>query len=493
MRFKIFTLVLTVLIIFPLCLPPVEANVKKSFKDVPEDYFAYTEINALVQRGIINGFTDETFRPKKTVSRGEFANFLSRALDLPAATSDFKDVSKSNALYDGISRANKAGIINGFSDGSFRPNVLVSRQEMAVMLDRGMQVKGVFNKRKELDFADRNSISSYAYESIERMYFYKVMWAHSHSRFEGSMIGTRAQSAKAIYQMLKELDGGKFKLPEIYSPPSKLTVEQIKKLDPLKLTYGDVIKAYGPYVVTARDDRFREVNGIVSQDIWKGYTEGYLKWAVEYNYPTVMGPEDWMAKEKENMKYWFGEVSTFYPNFELVAVNGKPYMTSELFGETATKIHNRILEIHNNIPVPPQQKDQFKIDIHYLKHDFATYYKDAVKTGKQTVLPYAKENKTLLVDAKSIFSTTPQVKLSKNKISYNGQTIEYTNGSKKIQVNGVEKELSVSPELKNGTQMLPIREVAAYLGLQTRVAKGTIVRKIEIQNYIELDPDGGFR
>ncbi|OLN21487.1 hypothetical protein BTO30_14610 [Domibacillus antri] len=192
-----------------------------SFKDVPDSYYAKEEIAALMEKGMINGFTDGTFRPSQEVTRAEFAAFVARSLNLPEADSKFKDVSKSMALYDGVSRANKAGIIKGFSNGTFKPNVKVTREDMAVMLNRAMQLKGSFTKTKKLDFSDTKSISAYAQTSVQRLYYYNVMGAYSGKNFSGQTVGNRAETAVSIYRMLQVLNGEA--LPAPTPPPTTTT------------------------------------------------------------------------------------------------------------------------------------------------------------------------------------------------------------------------------------------------------------------------------
>ena len=491
MKNKLFLATLAAAVTVPAMVVPIQAEAAtKKFKDVPGSYYAHMEIMNLVDRGVINGFSDGTFKPTKQVTRAEFAAFVARALELPAATSSFKDVPKTSALYDGVSRANKAGIIKGFSNGTFKPNTPVNRQDMAVMLDRALQLKGPYTKTKTLDFTDTAKVGAYAKTSVERMYAYNVMGAYLSKNFAGTTIGTRAETAKAIYNMLKVVEGGTVSVPLPTPPTSGLTVEQIKKKDPLTLTHAEIVKAYGPYVITRRFDLFNQIRGIQEWDIWSDVYMNYLKNAREYNYPVVLRPDEWLKQEKDEefglLANLFGEVDTSYPNYEVIAVNGKPFSKTDLMFGNNLKNYNRFIQTERGglLPKPPADRDQFKIDLHYKKHDFVTYKEMSVNVGKQTILPYVKENKALMVDVSSIFANTPYVNVSSDKISYKNNWISFTNDSRSIVVNGQSETLSVLPEMKNGKQMLPIREVANHLGLTTRVSKGYF-DKIEIQNYEE--------
>lgn len=211
MRNKLFIATIAAATAVPAVVVPVQTEAaSKSFKDVSANYYAHTEIMELVDRGVIKGFSDNTFKPEKQVTRAEFATILARSLDWPPAESNFKDVGKNSALYDGVSRAYNAAIIRGFSDGTFKPNELVSREDMAVMIDRAMQLKAPYTYTKDLDFTDSDKIGAYAKTAVERLYYYNVMGAYKGTRFEGATPGTRAETARFIYNMLRVFDNSEF-------------------------------------------------------------------------------------------------------------------------------------------------------------------------------------------------------------------------------------------------------------------------------------------
>ena len=83
------------------------------FRDVPKSSYAYSAIVELAERGVVSGYSDGTFHPNETVTRGQFAGMIARAFNLPKGSSHFKDVPKSKSLYEEISKAADAGIIKG--------------------------------------------------------------------------------------------------------------------------------------------------------------------------------------------------------------------------------------------------------------------------------------------------------------------------------------------------------------------------------------------
>ncbi|MHC8517827.1 S-layer homology domain-containing protein [Sporosarcina sp. ITBMC105] len=214
----LFVIVMAMLLMLTIPLE-TQASVNKSpFKDV--DDFLYEEhspIRKLVERGVISGYGDGTFKMHKVVTRGEFATFLARALDLPEAESSFKDLAKSSALYDGVSRAYAAGIIKGFDDGTIKPTEPVLREEIAVMLDRALQLNGDFTKEYVLDFADRSRIGAYARTSVARVYHYDLIEYYTGGVFAPKAEGSRWTTVKAISKFLDVVEGEKWVFRKSYT------------------------------------------------------------------------------------------------------------------------------------------------------------------------------------------------------------------------------------------------------------------------------------
>ena len=109
-----------------------------SFTDVSDGHWALKYIEACVEAGIINGYGDGTFAPNDTVTRAELAKMIAVALDLDLTDSDstFIDVADNNWATVYIEACVNAGIITGYTDGTFLPNNTVTRGEAAAMISR---------------------------------------------------------------------------------------------------------------------------------------------------------------------------------------------------------------------------------------------------------------------------------------------------------------------------------------------------------------------
>ena len=97
-------------------------------------------IYACAQAGIINGYEDDTFLPDQNVTRVELAKMIAVAeqLALDAAESSFSDVSSDHWGLQYIEACVKAGIVNGYTDGTFLPANNVTRAEAAAMIARAL-------------------------------------------------------------------------------------------------------------------------------------------------------------------------------------------------------------------------------------------------------------------------------------------------------------------------------------------------------------------
>jgi mono/diheme cytochrome c family protein len=100
-----------------------------------------TYIITAIEYRLIDGYPDGTFRPDKPISRAEIAAVLSRseALATPdagLAAAKFKDVTSSHWAYALIDAAASAGLFNGYEDGTFRPGNPITRAEAAAVLYR---------------------------------------------------------------------------------------------------------------------------------------------------------------------------------------------------------------------------------------------------------------------------------------------------------------------------------------------------------------------
>ncbi len=122
-----------------------------TFEDVKTDYWFYKEVETLYNIGIVDGTDEHTFEPDAPVTRAEFAVMAARFADLDYTGGNiFDDVPNGHWAYSYINAAANAGWVEGYPDGSFRPDEPISRAEV-VRLVNGMINRSVTpDKLKDL-------------------------------------------------------------------------------------------------------------------------------------------------------------------------------------------------------------------------------------------------------------------------------------------------------------------------------------------------------
>ncbi len=120
------------------------------FPDVPPTHEFYTEITTLKCLDIIHGYSDGTFRPEVSLLRDQSTKFVTNTLVALGAiesveacaegVTQFPDVPTDSLFYDDIRCVKGLGIFAGFSDGTFRPEEVVSRGQAAKILTGGRSV-----------------------------------------------------------------------------------------------------------------------------------------------------------------------------------------------------------------------------------------------------------------------------------------------------------------------------------------------------------------
>ncbi len=116
-----------------------------SFSDVPPAQWAYAQIMACVQAGIVQGYSDGAYHPEYTVTRDQMAVYVARALaggdsgvGQGPATPHFSDVPVDQWAYKYIEYAYADNIVQGYADGSYGPGITVNRAQMAAFVARSI-------------------------------------------------------------------------------------------------------------------------------------------------------------------------------------------------------------------------------------------------------------------------------------------------------------------------------------------------------------------
>ncbi len=193
---------LSVLFSFVLALTVfTESTSAANFKDLSSSHTFYDEINYLYDEGIISGYLEGTFRPDLRVSRGEAAIMIGRALNLDGTRGEsrFPDVGTGTVASGYIESAVEAEIITGFPDGTFRPNHSVTRAQLAIILTRAFELEGTTNE----SFSDVTSdMTSYPY--IQKLLASKITAGYPDNTFRPGLAVTRGQFSAFMARSLDD-------------------------------------------------------------------------------------------------------------------------------------------------------------------------------------------------------------------------------------------------------------------------------------------------
>lgn len=178
----------------------------KSFMDIPSGHWAERAVKVLSAKAIVNGVDEQHYSPTGQTTRAEFAALLVRLLGLQAGdSSPFNDVAD-NAWYAAdVSAAFESGIVSGVTDGEFKPNAPITREQMAIMVVRALEhVNGKQTTgSNHLNFSDRSDISSWAEEAVQAAVELGLMQGNRNGRFSPQNNATRAETAMVVWNLLK--------------------------------------------------------------------------------------------------------------------------------------------------------------------------------------------------------------------------------------------------------------------------------------------------
>ena len=179
---------------------------KVPFTDLEDCDWAKEAIETLYKKNIVSGRSESSFAPNDNITREEFLTMLMNALNLNdlSAECDFADASKDRWSYKTIASAAKYGILQGYN-GYCNPSDNITRQDLTAMAYRALKVSDInlSQTRDYVYFSDNYEIANYAAEAVEIMYRSGVINGMTESEFVPNEAATRAQSAKIIYEIIK--------------------------------------------------------------------------------------------------------------------------------------------------------------------------------------------------------------------------------------------------------------------------------------------------
>lgn len=144
------------------------APIVSAFEDVPDGYWASCDINILTENNVIAGYPDRTFKPNLPVSRAEMATMVVKGFnlneDVSCPSNMFRDVPESHWANKTIAKAVSNGIMSGYPNNMFKPDQPISRAEAFAIMAKGINCPMDDCKAEEIlsQYCDGSSVPGWA-------------------------------------------------------------------------------------------------------------------------------------------------------------------------------------------------------------------------------------------------------------------------------------------------------------------------------------------
>ncbi|MBU8880483.1 S-layer homology domain-containing protein [Bacillus sp. FJAT-29790] len=194
---KIITLLLAVLFIF---INIESAFASQSFKDVDSNFWAYSEIEYLAKRDILNNDSNGRFSTNDKITRIQAAEMIIKARHLQTSNRpapNFKDVTPDDNGYTIIATIADEGIMNGNQQGEFKPEDKLTRAQMAAILVKAYDLKGT----DAYSFRDVGK-DHWASSEIKILFANNITTGYSDNTFKPNEHISRAQFAVFLARIL---------------------------------------------------------------------------------------------------------------------------------------------------------------------------------------------------------------------------------------------------------------------------------------------------
>lgn len=186
--------------------------------DVPQTYWAYPFIAGLYTTGIVANFPEGVFKPDQAMTRAELAALLKSSLvSSPSQQAlSFTDIAPDYWANGAINQVVEAGYMKGFPEGDFRPDQLVTREQVMVTLASGLGLQDPATGQDALNsFVDNNTLSDWARGKVAAATTAGLVVNYPDpTLLRPIQPATRAEVVAMVYQVL----AAQGKIPKVDSP-----------------------------------------------------------------------------------------------------------------------------------------------------------------------------------------------------------------------------------------------------------------------------------
>lgn len=195
-------------------VPPAETKPSSRFTDI-SNHWAYSAISYMLNNGLMSGMTAYKFEPNTNITRAMFVSLLYRLAGRPnvslsaSSSNSFSDVRDQNSYYYyAVAWASSNGIVSGYTDGTFKPDNLVTREQCASFLYRFARYKNLnlnYSNSSLNQFTDVGQVSSYALIPMKWAVSRGIMSGTTTTTLSPQTTCTRAMSAQLLKKLIDTL------------------------------------------------------------------------------------------------------------------------------------------------------------------------------------------------------------------------------------------------------------------------------------------------
>lgn len=189
-----------------------EETEEVTFTDITEEYkFAEAAIYDLAKRGIIDGMGGGLYAPGNEFTREQFCKIIVVALEyeLKEYEGAFSDIDDDRWSAPYVQAAVDSGLFVGYPDGTFLPEKVITRQEMALVAARAAVAKGLVEQAKvdkfvmeKSDYIDKEDVADWAGNAVAWLEAQDVFAEIAVEKFEPARNVNRAEAALVVFNTL---------------------------------------------------------------------------------------------------------------------------------------------------------------------------------------------------------------------------------------------------------------------------------------------------
>ncbi|GAB4253492.1 MAG: hypothetical protein Kow00122_11430 [Thermoleophilia bacterium] len=196
-----------------------DAGMGHMFSDVPAGAWYEQHAQHMAENGFMTGYADGTFGPENAITRGQFGGIIARMMGLePADGSSFSDTAGFWGV-GAIQALAEKGIVAGYTDGTFGPYDVITRAQMAAMLDRawaymhagiggmGLTPAEMQQLREQMHQRLHDVQGNWAEDHIAHMYQLGVVQGDQNGMFRPNETTNRAQASAMMWRWYEAVQG----------------------------------------------------------------------------------------------------------------------------------------------------------------------------------------------------------------------------------------------------------------------------------------------